>query len=290
MKIYNRIIIALTVFGFGALSWFIFAPNAKKDREFYPGSEEPTGERLRGEELDRTEDGKSYSLDWRLRASDLETPVVFEKEISPELGEIILSDLQLIFEYDTDYSVNENVPVREFILNDVLYRSDRYLYMTGPGRRHPEQMRGEFGWLVDIRNEDHIVITETLIDSYRQAVELSTRHPGIFEQLDDLVADLNNMEQWPKDFDEVIEKFYLYQEASQIRENLKNHLDEYVARLSGYVYLEPSLLSVVEASDFFETKQDAFWAKIDRLKDGIVSPGYQAVYIDGEWKLFVADY
>ena len=162
--------------------------------------------------------------------------------------------------------------------------------MMGPGRRHPKQIRGEFGWLIDINSEEHIVITEVLINSYRHAVELSTRHPGIFEGLDDLVADLNNLQQWPKEFDEVIDKFYLYEEANQIRENLRNHLDEYVARLSEYVYLKPSLLSVVDASEFFETNQDAFWAKIDRLKDGIVSPGYQAVYIDGEWRIFVADY
>ncbi len=153
-------------------------------KELLKEGDEPRAKFLNGPNEERV------ILPETLVVSDLEIPLLFEKNVSGELRQFILRDFEVLFKGAQDYELYDLKKVQEGELSVVevdgfSLQIEKRLFMLSS--RPPELLHKHLGDIVVQGGVDKVLVPELILDAYAQAFNLAGKFPREFEALEDFV-------------------------------------------------------------------------------------------------------
>ena len=241
----------------------------------------------------------------RLTVADLDMPLIFEGAVSDELKQVILADLHLVFGHLTTHKTYKlrDSQRESYTYQDVEMWSESHVVFSGGNVYRPDQYDNVFGSVVQIGNQDHVVVPESLVAAYAKAWERKKANPEIYRKLEEFVDLMGEV--WAgtaeaKDLPPTVADLF-YPRTEEGAKALKEHSGGMEtagflttnAKGEGASWRMPSLLEIVEedggALPGIATGEKIFFAPDYYFEpDGRLKTGATPlVYINSRWKLLV---
>jgi hypothetical protein len=256
MSFYNKhkiseILLFIGVFVALVFVQYSMAESMDKEKTFREGLFDPNRQiryAQNGPE-DTGKGGKTHksSINAFLRVQNHGWPLVFEDE---KLVNEIVSEINMIYSRFSKYELLHSPTTKSYVVNGDIVKSETYVsFSKSKGYRVPEQYVGEFGRLVEINGQEHIVVPMQLINDYRKAVELKTDNMDAYIKLGEFIAFIDNLDpSYAFDYETLVNMYYLdhltKNQKNEILLEIKNDLPQIKNPFKEILYVKPSILDL----------------------------------------------
>ena len=129
----------------------------------------------------------------RLQVADIDMPLVFEGQVSEELKQVILADINLVFGQTKSHGFYNVRPERSYEIpgHDEAFTASRGLIFNGRGYGVPGEFYDNFGEVIEFQGEKSVVVPAGLISAYEKAWEARKADPEKYESLESFITWLN---------------------------------------------------------------------------------------------------
>ena len=129
----------------------------------------------------------------RLQVADIDMPVVFEGQVSEELKQVILADINLILGHTKSHGFYNVRPERSYEIpgHDEAFTTNSWLALEGLRVARPKEYHGKFGPVIEFQGEKSVVVPAGLISAYEKAWEARKADPEKYESLESFITWLN---------------------------------------------------------------------------------------------------
>lgn len=214
----------------------------------------------------------------------------FPQPIAPKLKRVIADDFEVVYRDVESFEILALEPPLLVKAGGSEYQLHERLEFLGQGRHFPEDLSEVY--LYETNGIKQVFISDDVVEKYRIAQSRKDAAPRIYEELDNFLDLMNNLEQKRVRSPEGL--LYLHGAARQYEKELVGSLnpESFQDAYGRYEYKQPSLLEIkkgAEFSNYLSDLGDQFVAKVyvydkeGRLRDG--SPPF--VYHEGKWKLLI---
>lgn len=214
----------------------------------------------------------------------------FPQPIALELKRVIAEDLGVVYRDVESFEILALETPLLVRVGGIEYQLNERLEFFDQGRYFPEDLNEVY--LYETNGIKQVFISDDVVEKYRIAQSRKEAAPRVYEDLENFLDLMNNLEQKRVRSPEGL--LYLHGAARQYEKELVGSLnpESFQDAYGRYEYKQPSLLEIksgAEFSNYLSDLGDQFVAKVyvydkeGRLRDG--SPPF--VYHEGEWKLLI---
>lgn len=232
------------------------------------------------------DDTRKNASSYRFEKGDLDLPIVFEDQSYPEsMKRMLLDDYNFVlvglvpqgrYPETTQRSISESG--RTLHVAEGIHFSGR--------KKRPDGFEDMFGVLgVSSNNEEFLVIPRKLSDGYKSAFEIKDKHQKAFNELDEFIVFMNNLES--ASIPPVKDLFYLDDNTVKYSDDVDTaKVREFRDAYQPFRYSLSSILDVRIGEGDYEGKLMATLFVYE--KNGNKRIGEHAlIYDDGRWKILV---
>ncbi|MDG1302043.1 MAG: hypothetical protein P8R37_10700 [Opitutae bacterium] len=129
----------------------------------------------------------------RLQIADLDMSLVFEGQVSEELKQVILADINLVLGHVKGhefYNLPSQIPYKMPEQTEA-YKANRGLIFNGLRVARPKEYRNNFGHVIEFGGKKNVVVSAELISAYEEAWEARKSKPRKYESLGSFITWLN---------------------------------------------------------------------------------------------------
>ena len=217
------------------------------------------------------------------RSGNLEFSLLFGDNVEFEIQKLITEDILLLYGH-LDIHLKNLDNSTSFLVGKSLVGSKQKIDFLGPGRYLPSEVRELFGYVAELNDKRYIIISDELVQAYRDAKIFSQKHRSAFDNLSQFLDMMNDLEN--ADIPKLNEIFYFDESAAQYKE-------KFIKEYGGLRYKKPSIFDTKEGHSFSKSFFKKYGSKLitkvyvfddsGTLKDG--SPPF--IYDNGKWKLLI---
>ena len=150
-------------------------------------------------------------------------PLIFEDgKYTRELIDEIVADINLGYSRFDKHQISSAYYSRTFKIEGRDIKSKSYFDITmNKGYYRPDPLAENFGFMVEIDDKQHIVISKTLINEYDKALRFKKEHKEAFRKLDEFIQNFNNMDNIDDLSNDDLESFYYF---DHLAPSIKDHV------------------------------------------------------------------
>lgn len=127
----------------------------------------------------------------RFEFADVDLPMIFESEdLSDELRQVILADLDLIFEHFTGHSYFAPRTKYSFDIAGESISVKRGIQLDGKGAVWPQELHGSL-LLVEQEGVESLVMSKEIVSLYKKAWDLRNENIAVFEKLENFINSIS---------------------------------------------------------------------------------------------------
>lgn len=129
----------------------------------------------------------------RLQVADLDMPLVFEGQVSNDLKQVILADINLVLGHVNGHEFYELPSKVTYKMPEQTeaHKANRGLIFNGLRVARPKEYRNNFGRVIEVGGLENVVVSAELISAYEEAWEARKSDPQKYESLGSFIAWLN---------------------------------------------------------------------------------------------------
>lgn len=232
----------------------------------------------------------------RIKVGDLDMPLLFGENVSEELKQFILKDINLLYGSLEEYKIYDWKKVNKRHVRNLQINNNEYLTSKRViySRAHaPKVLHKNFGDIITDNGIEKILIPNEIVEAYEKAYTFKKKHSREYEELANFVYMITEADEetpiplHPRDF--------LYMPGAPILEKIENEpgiVPEAQRFYSKTTRLRmPSVLEFYEAPESLKKYGINIYTKSYALKSdsNIPSTSLPIVYHDGFWKIYGSD-
>ena len=163
----------------------------------------------------------------------------------------------------------------------------KLINFTGAGRYFPKALDGEIGYVANIDGHEALLVTDKVIDAYREALKRRDAQPAAYGALAHFIEDLNLLATKP--IDDPRQMCVLDPAMASAGSQLAQiSAQAFVQQFGGQQYRAPSLLEVVDGAQISAQYKGRLVAKVyAQTSAGLKDHMPPIIFDQGRWKFLI---